>query len=497
LADIHCALLGLVPNEAKEGFVMATVAARRTNHKNRFSAIAEPFLQGKGLPFSDVLDAASIQQVFIEEDALFGQQDIFSTDIVLWAFLAQTLRDGKGAACASAVADIAAYLQQVGRCPPSGDTGDYCRARAKLSLPALRRLVVDSARQLQHSADRSWLWKGLHAKLVDGFTFTMPDTEDNQEAFPQLDSQVPGVGFPIARCCMVVSLATACICDMAIGRYEGKGTGENALLRDMLDTFDHNDVVVFDRYYCSFMMLAILTLRGMHVCSRLHQLRKCDFRRGRRLGHDDHLITWTRPPRPAWMSQAQYDGIPTTLTLRELRYNLAVPGRRTKTLAVVTTLTDPQVYTKKDIAQLYGARWNVELDIRTIKQTLGLDHVRCKTPPMVRRELWVTLLAYNLIRKVIAMSAVTHRKQPRTLGFTLACQTILSSWMLFSTGSCSEPQYMYSAMMERIAANTVANRPGRIEPRVLKRRRHRYRLMKRSRDELRAILANSQGLDGT
>jgi len=188
--------------------------------------VAEAFRRKEGLPFADVLTAESIQRIFREENALFGEDDLFSTDIVLWAFLAQTLRDGKGAACAAAVADIATYMLQTGQRPPSGDTGDSCpeprrdcRARAKLSLPALRRLVVESAQHVEREANASWLWKGLHPKLVDGFTFTMPDTPQNQEAFPQAAGQAPGVGFPIARCCAVLSLATACVCDLALGPF--------------------------------------------------------------------------------------------------------------------------------------------------------------------------------------------------------------------------------------------------------------------------------------
>ena len=470
---------------------MVTIATHRSGNKNEFDTVAEPFLQGEGLPFSDVLDAESIQRVFSEEDGLFAQDDIFSTDITLGAFLAQTLRDGKGASCAAAVADITTHMLQTGRQPPAGDTGDYCRARAKLSLPALRRLVVESAEQLERDVDESWLWHGLHAKLVDGFTFTMPDTPENQAAFPQLNSQNPGVGFPIARCCTVVSLATACVCDMGIGRYEGKETGENALLRDMLDTFDENDVVVFDRYYCSFMMLAMLSLGGVHVCTRLHQRRSSDFRRGRRLGQDDHLITWMRPVRPTWMSEEQYEQIPETLTLRELRFNVIVPGRRTEAITVITTLTDPETHSAEDIATLYGLRWNVELDIRDIKQTLNLDHVRCKTPHMVRRELWVTLLAYNLIRKVIATSAAMHGKQPRRLSFTFTCQTVLASWSLLSTGSCRNAYQLWATALGSIAAHEVPRRPGRIEPRVLKRRRHRYPLMQRPRDQLHEAIGKT------
>jgi putative transposase len=181
--------------------------------------------------------------------------------------------------------------------------------------------------------------------------------------------------------------------------YEGKKTGETALLRGMLDLFDENDAVVFDRYCRSFMMLALLRQQGVHVCTRQHQLRSTDFRRGHRLGPGDHRVTWHRPQRPTWMSPEQYEQVPKTMTL-----------------------TDSEVYSREEIAELYGFRWNAELDILQIKQTLHLDHVRCKTPERVRRELWVTLLAYNLGRKVIATSAAVHQKQARHPGFTFACR---------------------------------------------------------------------------
>jgi putative transposase len=485
------ALLGLTCQKAKEGFVMTSLSTARAHGKKDFAVITDSFLRDPGLPFAAVLDHETIERVFREEEALFGQEDIYSTPIVLWAFLAQMLRDGKGAACAAAVADIATYLLQTGQRPPSGNTGDYCRARAKLKLRPLQRLTRESGGQLEQQVDPAWLWKGLHAKLVDGFTFTMPDTAENQAAFPQIAEQQPGVGFPIARACVVLSLATASICDLAVGPCEGKETGESALLRTLLETFDANDVAVFDRCYCSFLMLALLSQRGIHVCTRLHQARHSDFRRGRRLGPGDHLITWTRPKKPAWMTQEQYDQIPETLTLREVQFTVTDPGCRVETITVITTLTDPKAYSREDIADLYGFRWNAELDIRHIKQTLHLDHVRCKTPEMVRRELWVTLLAYNLIRQVIATAAAVHKKQPRQLGFTLACQNLLASWMLLATGACQNAQALYHLLLARIAAHEVANRPGRIEPRVLKRRRHRYPLMQRPRAELQAELGKT------
>ena len=469
---------------------MPIIKDYQSNHHNKFDVLANSFLQEQGLPFSQVLNADFIHQVFQDEDELFGQNDIFSTEIVLWAFLAQTLRDGKGAACSAAVADIATYMLQTGQRLPSGDTGDYCRARAKLSLTALQRLVRESSNQLECAAEESWLFKGLHAKLVDGFTFTMPDTPENQNAYPQLKNLPGGVGFPIARACTVLSLATACVCDIAIGPYEGKETGETALLREILDTFDKNDIAIFDRYYCSYMMLALLATRGVQVCTRLHQLRKSDFRKGHRLGQNDYLVTWERPQRPQWMSPEQYDQIPDTLELREIRFDANQLGHH-EAFTVVTTLTDPKQFSKKELADLYGCRWNVELDIFDIKQTLNLDHVRCKTPEMIHRELWVTLLAYNMIRKVIVTSAGLHEKQPRRLSFTLTCQTILSSWMLLATDACRNVREMHAEILANIARGEIPKRPGRIEPRVIKRSKERYPLMKRPRNQLRAELGKT------
>jgi hypothetical protein len=257
---------------------MYSIEADGRPRNHGFDAVAEPFLQQSGLPFAEVLTGEAIERAFAQHDALFAEEDIFSTPIVLWAFLAQVLRGGKGAACAAAVADIATYMQQTGGRAPSGDTGDYCRARSKLNLAALRGLVIEAAQQLQDGADPSWHWHRLHAKLIDGFTFTMPDTPENQAEFaqqtcpePRRETQRPGAGFPIARACVVLLLATAAIHDLNIGPYEGKETGESALLRGILDSLKAGEVAVpsrlracFDRYFCSFMMLAILRLSGVH-----------------------------------------------------------------------------------------------------------------------------------------------------------------------------------------------------------------------------------------
>jgi hypothetical protein len=386
---------------------------------------------------------------------------------------------------------VVSYCEQQGLESPTPDTGDYCRARAKLSEAALHELSGEVTEDLEQAADASWLWKDKHhAKLIDGFTFTMPDTPKNQARYPQSKSQKRGVGLPIARAVAIVSLATACVMDLAMGPYKGKETGESALLRSMLASLATGDIAVMDRYYCSFMMIALLSRQGTHTCARKHHLRHSDFRRGRRLGKYDHIIVWTRPQRPTWMDEETYAQIPETLELREIRFNLVERGRRTRTIDVITTLLDAAEYSKEEIAALYGFRWNSELDIRSIKSNLNLAHVRCKSPEMVHREVWTTILGYNLIRTTAAGAALLHDKQPRQISFTSTCQYVLASWMQLSAGlidASSLTDYLL-LMLKQIASCEVANRPGRLEPRVLKRRRHHYKLMQKPRNELRREL---------
>lgn len=263
-----------------------------------FRKIVESFLLQPDLPFATVLSSRRIERIFQKHGNLFGVGRIYSTAVVLWSFLGQVLRDGKEASCKAAVARIVTFQERYGAPVPTSDTRDYCRARGKLSEVALRDLSVEVAAETQCQADPKWLWKGHHAKLIDGFTFTMPDTPANQAEYPQQTGQKPGVGFPIARCVAIISLATACGMDLAIGPYSGKETGESALLRSMFESLVPGDIAVMDRYYCSFMMIALLLQRGVQTCARKHHLRHSNFRRGKRLGKYDHIIEWVRPQRP-------------------------------------------------------------------------------------------------------------------------------------------------------------------------------------------------------
>jgi len=459
----------------------------------KFQQVVAAFLAQPGLPFAGVLSAERVERIFAKHGNLFGVDAIYSTVVMVWSFLGQVLRDGKEASCQAAVARIVSHRQQAGWATPTSDTGDYCRARAKLSEVALRDLTKEVAEELQQRADPQWLWKGLHNKLVDGFTFTMPDSASNQAEFPHPRTQKKGVGLPIARAAVILSLATGCAMDLAVGPYSGKETGETALLRSLLESFHPGDLLVADRYYCSFFLIALLLSRGVQVCARMHHKRHVDFRRGRRLGSRDHQIVWTKPARPDWMDAATYDSLPKELVLRELRFSVVVPGRRTRTLTIATTLTDAELYSKADIAELYGFRWNAELDIRSIKQSLNLNHVRCKSPAMVRKELWTTLLGYNLIRTTAAAAALLHDQLPRQISFTGTCQYVLASWMLLSCDLIAPTDLASHCLklLSQIATCEVANRPGRLEPRVLKRRRHGYKLMQQPRAVLKEQLQNA------
>ena len=434
------------------------------------------------LPFGNVLSADRIREIFAEQNVLFGygDNDLWNTGLTLWSFIGQVLHDGKQSSCNAAVTHATRYMLEHGMKPPGPDSGEYCRARHKLNAKVLRQLVRETTEKMSLATPEHWLWQGKNVKLVDGFTFTMPDTPDNQEEFPQLDLQKPGVGFPIARVCVVLSLATASIEDVAIGPYAGKETGETALLRKVLDSFKSGDVLLADRYFCSFFMLAILQSRGIDVCMSLHQLRKVDHSKVKWLGNNDYIDIWHRPQRAKWMSQELYDSIPEKMEIRVVTFN-ATADNQTEPLNVVTTLLDPEKYPAREIGKLYGYRWHVELDIHAIKQSLNLDHLRCKSPDMIRREFWTTLLAYNMVRVACAQAAFVHEKLPRQMSFTIACNTLLSQWFLPPKESIREE--LGQRFLYQIACGEVGKRPGRIEPRVIKRRPNRYSLMTKPRNQ--------------
>jgi hypothetical protein len=360
------------------------------------------------LPFRDLLDPNTVARV-VEQNHVTFRERIFTPLVTLWTFLSQVLSPDHS--CREAVARLIAFRVARGEEPCGPDTGSYCKARQRLPLKVVTDLTRGTAAELDQKAKDGWTWKGRAVQLVDGTTVSMPDTAANQQTFPQPRSQKAGVGFPLARLVAVISLATGAVRELALGRYKGKQTGETALFRSLWDRFRAGDIVVADRYFASFFGIAPLLARGVDGVYRMHQRRNYDFRRGRRLGVEDHVVRWTKPPRPEWMDEALYAELPGELLIRELRVRVQRVGFRVEEVVLVTTLLDAREYSKEEVADLYLKRWNIELDLRSIKAVMKMDVLRCETPAMVEKEIWMHLLAYNLIRKLMTQAAAADRRQ--------------------------------------------------------------------------------------
>ena len=310
---------------------------------------------------------------------------------------------------------------------------------------------------------------------MDGTTLSMPNTRANQRSYPQPKSQKPGLGFPLVRLVCLFSLTTGAVLDAAWGPYRGKGKGELSLFRKLWARLQRGDVLLRDRYYCAYFDIARWLRAGVDFVGRVHQARIVDFRQGKRVGKNERLVEWTRPKqRPRWLSKRAYRRMPETLTMRLIRVDVGQLGFRTRRITVATTLLDWELYPAGDVAALYRSRWHAELDLRWLKVTLGMDVLRGKSPQIVRKEIWAHLLAYNLIRSVMAQAAVEHGVLPRQLSFKAPLQTLhafaMSLWLLPS----SRVHRLYATMLAAIATHGGGDRPDRFEPRARKRRPKPY-----------------------
>jgi hypothetical protein len=442
------------------------------------------FLQEGGLPFTDVLTERSIAQALTAIGTRWLDR-IYSPLITLWVFLGQVLSADHS--CRAAVARLIAHRLSRGQSPCSAATGAYCRARKRLPEKFFSAVACLVGRALDSKADPKWLWKGRRVLMFDGSTVSMPDTKENQRAYPQLYNQKPGVGFPIARIAAVISLSCGAILNLGICRYAGKGQGEVSLLRRLWDIFRPGDVLLTDSLMSTWKEMLLLKQRGIDSVSRLNKAtRKADFRRGKRLGKEDHLVRWRKPTSIRSVDWKTYKSLPEYLTIRETRIRVEQPGFRTKAIVVVTTLLDPEQTTKEDLASLYRARWNNELDLRSIKISLQMDILRCKSPQLVRKEIWTHVLAYNLIRTIMAQAAIKHGLDPRSISFKGAMQTLEAFQPLIAFQGEHDSAFrrnLYHQLLNAIAIHRVADRPDRFEPRLRKRRPKKYDKLIKPRHE--------------
>ena len=460
------------------------------NFQNTFA----PFAQDAELPFGNILTLADVQRIFEEEEVSFGQtsRSFWTPALTTWAFIWQILSPDKS--CSQAVANVILFLSgQAESKLGELDTTLYCRARAKIPARVFQRLAILVSQRLEAAAPSDWLWKERHVKLIDGSTSTLPDTEENQKAYPQPNTQKKGLGFPMIRWVVLVALATATIQDFAYGTYAGKETGETALFRQILDCLTAGDIVLADRFYCSYFMVALLSKNGVDVVMRLHQRRQYDFEQGERLGEGDHIAEWQKPARPEWMDEEMYALMPDTIKVREIYHKVQTPGYRVGEMVIATTLLDAQEYRAAEITDLYSQRWHVEVDIRSLKVALGMGCLSCKSPFMVEKEIWVHILGYNLVRKVGCQVAKLLGVTPRSISFTATKQAILAGWQQATKLEGVEYVRVQTLMLKMLRKQKVGHRPGRCEPRAVKKRPKPHKLLTEPRKVARAKLLKGEG----
>jgi hypothetical protein len=454
------------------------------NKKKRLLAQAERlrarFAQSMESVFGEVAPKASLSEWVRQEVGTYRER-IYPPLVTLTLFIEQVL--GADHSCQDAVARGLSARVALGQSACSLNTGPYCKARARLPLSLIARLAREVGQRLCAEQPAAWRWRGREVKLIDGTTASMPDTSANQTCFPQSGGQQRGLGFPVARLVAIVSLSTGAVIEWAVAACKGKNTGETALVWQRIAGFTRGDMVIADSYYCGYFMIARLWMVGVDVLMPQHHLRITDFRRGRRLGVRDHEVTWVRPQRPRWMDAATYQTMPETLTLREMR-----TGGRT----LITTLTDAHAVAKQELAKLYTMRWQVELDLRSIKSVMQMDILRCKTPEMVEKEIAAHLLAYNLVRAAMAQAACGKNLSPRELSFKAALQLINAFEMHLRHHADQCAPGALAHLLDGIASRRRLHRPNRVEPRAVKRRAKPHALLTQPRHVVRARLLKQQ-----
>lgn len=438
------------------------------------------FVQGTGGALSHLLPQAELEEC-VEHYAGNYRNRVYPPLVTLGLFVDQMMSADQS--CQDAVARGVSAQVASGQRPGSLNTGPYCKARKRLIPELLVQLAQALARRLCEAQPALWRWRGREVKLIDGTTVSMPDTQANQSAFPQGSQQKPGLGFPIARIVGIISLGCGAVLEWVMGPCEGKKSGETSMLRTMGAALNTGDIVLADRYYAGYFTLARLLSLGVDVVTRQHQLRHTDFRRGRQLGKHDHVVTWLRPQRPAWMDETTYRAMPEMLLLRETRVGGWI---------LVSSLCDARTVSRQDLLQLYGWRWQIELDFRAIKAVMQMGILRCKTPAMIIKEIAAHLFAYNLVRSVMAQAANIACVLPRQLSFKAALQHLRAFEQSLRHGRHTNIQRAHDCILSTIGRMKLPHRPGRVEPRAVKRRPKDQPILTQLRSVARARLKKQQ-----
>jgi hypothetical protein len=427
-------------------------------------AVRARFARNEGLPFADILTEASIRDVLNEHGVQYRDR-VFSPVTTIWGFLSQVLSEDHS--CRDTVSRIIAHRAATGITVCSPNTASYCNARSRVPPSVLSTLAKRTAEELQASIGAPWKWNGRSVFIVDGSHVSMPDTAENRAVYPQPSTQQPGLGFPLARITVALSLATGACHDLAVAPYQGKGTGEKTLFRRMYNTLTPGDVVLADALFDDYFIACELRNRNIDIVARVQHERT-----GSRTAEsrpDGDIIVWQRPNKPHGMPGEQYRRYPKQLLMRQVTVDACDKNNRVQQFKVVTTILDLSI-DGEQIGDLYERRWEGEVDIRSIKSTMQMDILRCKTPDMVHKEIWTHLLAYNLLRTVMAVAAKENDIEPRKVSFKGAKQALTAFAPKIEAARPENRGPLIDAMLTTIAYHRVGDRPGRWEPRARKRR---------------------------
>jgi hypothetical protein len=443
----------------------------RADTRTSLERLRARFARNDGLPFADVLTEARIHDA-LDEHGVTYRDRVFSPVTTIWSFLSQVLSDDHS--CREAVTRLIAHRAANGQATCSPNNASYCNARGRLPTGVLCTLARRTAEELQAGVPEAWKWNGRSVFIADGSHVWMPDTSENRAVYPQPVVQQPGIGFPLARVTVLLSLATGACHDLAIAPYAGKGTGETTLLRRMYGSLSPGDVVLADALFDNYFLACELRGLGVDLVARVQAERVGS--RTVESRPDGDVILWQRPNKPRGMTGEEYRRYPKTLLMRQVTVDARDKENRAERFKVVTTILDVSV-DGVQIGDLFERRWEGEVDIRSIKSVMQMEFLRCKAPEMVHKEIWAHLLAYNLLRTVMAVAAGENELEPRQVSFKGAKQAVTAFAPKIEAARPEARPALIDAMLAVIAYHRVGNRPGRWEPRATKRRpRHSARL---------------------
>lgn len=445
--------------------------------------LKDKFAKSLGLPFSEVLSSELIE-VYLAREGIKYYNSLYNPIVTLWAFLSQVIDTDKS--LRNAVSRVLAWLSSSGAPIPSADTGAYCKARQRLPEALPHHLVETTGQSLEARLSLDNLWCGRHVFLCDGSSVLMSDTDANQNCYPQHSNQKEGCGFPIAKIVVMFSLATGAVMSLLIEPFN---TSELVMARQLYRELKAGTVALADQAYGTYVDLVLLLSQQADAVFRRHHKRHSDFRKGEKLGKHDHIVTWSKPRRcPNHMSQEEFDALPDKVRVREIRFWVKKPGYRTQELTVVTTLLDPKAFPKQAIADLYGLRWQVEIDLKHVKTTLGMEKLLGQTPSMVRKEIGVHCLAYNLLRTLMWNGAQSYGVPALRLSLQGTRQHLRNHLTSLAMVSLTQGKKLYQALLKIITHELLPWRPYRVEPRVKKQRPKAYPRMQQPREVLKAKL---------